>query len=415
MELTRFRESLRQDNYLFLGTDSFDNADSLISTLLDRDCMKAVNRHRTQQKLKDDDNPPQCWQDFLTRLQGYRNRNQNLIISEEWFSIQFGTYQEVGRTALDWIALQEALRDWNVIVVVGYRRLFDILPSAKQQWDRWYSNIKALNAWPPKGRSLEPLFPNVLDDPHLKDDYVPQKTGMQGVKQWSYTDYLTESIGPYFPIKILNMHRGFVRTNFMCEILPNAMRTCAYSRSTDQQEPESKANQEQSLFYDALVTKAAEKGLIDTEKHDRHRTTVKLEEYYEKYLGRSPKDLEQICPPEDQLNYLLERSIAKEKKLMPHLSEEAHRQAFEEAKKKKKFCWVDTDRALMRPELKQFFASLPQGSSNSDARRAPVAPPLQAASSSQFDPRLQPRMGAGQLDVRRLPMGGAHPLVHPGW
>lgn len=253
---------------------------------------------------------------------------------------------------------------------------------------RWVFSLlfspQALNAWPPEGRSLEPLFPKVLDDPHLSDDYVPKKTGQQGVKQWSYTDHLIETIGPYFPIKILDMHRGLVRTNFVCEILPDARRTCASSRYTDQHEPENKANQEQSLFYDVLVTKAAEMGLIDTDKNDRHETAVKLAKYYEQ-SGRGPKDLDQVCPPEDQLNYLLERSIAKEKKLMPHLSEQAHREAFEEAKKKKKFCWVDAETTLARSEFRQFFASLDQpGGVNLEAAhparflRLPVGPPRAA-------------------------------------
>lgn len=377
MELTRFRDILKQDDYLFLGTDSFDGSDMLIHTLLDKECMLAVNHHRTQGRP--DDERPLCWQQFLNRLGEFRNMNKNVIISEEWFSVQFATYKGVGRTSIDWIALQEALQDWNVLVLVGYRRLFDILPSAKSQWDRWHSHIKALNYWPPLGRTLEPLFPHVLDDPHLNDGYLPKATHKQGVKQWCYTDYLLEMIEPYFPVKILDIHLGRVRTNFLCEILPNAKIACQSSRATDAQEPESKANVEQSLFYDAMVTKAAEMGMVDTEKHKRHETVVKLVEYYEEHLGRDPKKLDQICPPEDQLNYLLERSIAKEKKLMPHKLEADHRQAFEVAKHKKKFCWIDAEKALMRPELRQFFASLDNGgvAYNGQAkqtRRLPGAP-----------------------------------------
>ena len=199
------------------------------------------------------------------------------------------------------------------------------------------------------------------------------------IPRWCYTDYLLESLGRYFPIKILDIHLGRVRTNFVCEILPNAKETCQRSRATDAQEPESKANVEQSLFYDAIVTKAAEMGLVDTEKNKRHETVVKLAQYYEEYLGRDPKELDQTCPPEDQLNYLLERSIAKEKKLMPHKLEADHRQAFEEAKRKKKFCWIDTEKALMRPELRQFFANLDNGGADysgqqQQAQRLPGAP-----------------------------------------
>ena len=139
MELTRFSDFLEKDNYLFLGTDSYDRTDLIIDTLLDKDCMRAVNRHRTG---LGNEETPECWQKFKNRIDGFREQNRNLVISEEWFSVQFATYEQAGRTAVDWIALQEALEDWNVIVVVGYRRLFDILPSAKQQWDRWRGHIK---------------------------------------------------------------------------------------------------------------------------------------------------------------------------------------------------------------------------------------------------------------------------------
>jgi len=318
--------------------------------------MLEVNRHRTRRLPQQD--APKCWQSFQTRLQQFRMEGKNLIISEEWFSIQFVEFAEVGRTSVDWVALREVLRDWNVIVVVGYRRLYDILPSAKQQWDRWFPHIKALNEWPPQGRVLEPLFPNVLKDPHLADDYIPQKIMLQGVKQWSYTDYLIKSIGPYFPIKIMDFHRGNIRTSFLCEMLEGAWNSCSTSRQMDESGEESKANQEQSLYYDVLVTKAAEIGWIDTATYHRRDMVVRLLTYYEQTLGRTTNELEVICPPDDQLDYILERSLAKEKKLMPHLSEDDHRDGFALAKRNKKFCWIDAEKVLMRPEIRHFFLSL---------------------------------------------------------
>lgn len=322
---------------------------------MDIGCMLEVNHHRTRGIPED---PPKCWRSFVRRLQRLRRQRKNVIISEEWFSVQFAEFDEVGRTSVDWVALQEALSDWNVIVVVAYRRLYDILPSAKQQWDRWQPHIKALNAWPPEGRIVEPLFPNVLQDPHLGDDYIPQKTHLQGVKQWSYTDYLIKSVGRYFTIKILDFHRGYIRTSFVCEMLEGATNSCIRSRQMDRAGEESKANPEQSLYYDALVTKAAEMGWVDTDVYGRRETTVQLMTYWEETLGRDPRELDVICPPDDQLEFILERSLAKERKIMPHLSEDDHRAGFEEAKWKKKFCWVDAEKALMRREIRHFFQHL---------------------------------------------------------
>jgi hypothetical protein len=356
LELTNFRETLKEDNYWFLGTSSDDKYDPLMEFLLDRKCMLQVNKLRSQGSY--DDMPP-CWQSFLTRLEQLHAQNRNIIMSEEWFSIQFAEYEGVGRTSVDWAVLKDALRDWNVLIVVGYRHLFDIMPSAKQQWDRYYPHIKALNDWPPQGRTLQPLFPGVLEDPHLGEDYVPQNSHLQGVKQWSYTDYLLETIGPYFPMKILDIHKeGTVRTNFMCEILPHAPRSCSLSIRRDRETPETRSNAEQSLFYDALVTAAAAKGWIRTERHTRRATALQLRAHWEDTLQHKPQDLEQICPPDHELEILLAKSLAKERKIMPHLSEDDHRKAFEVAKKKKKFCWVDTERALAQPEVSTFFFTM---------------------------------------------------------
>jgi hypothetical protein len=255
--------------------------------------------------------------------------------------------------------LKDALRDWNVLIVVGYRRLFDIMPSAKQQWDRYYPHIKALNDWPPQGRVLQPLFPDVLEDPHLGDNYVPQKSYLQGVKQWSYTDYLLETIGPYFPMKILDIHKeGSVRTNFMCDILSHAPQSCSLSILRDREAPETHSNAEQSLFYDALATAAAAKGWIRKEHYKRRAVALQLRAHWEDTLQQKPQDLDQICPSDDELEFLLAKSLAKERKIMPHLSEDDHREAFEVAKKKKKFCWVDTERALARPDVSNFFFTM---------------------------------------------------------
>lgn len=171
------------------------------------------------------------------------------------------------------------------------------------------------------------------------------------------SDYLIESIGKYFPYRILNFHGGKLRTNFLCDIVPNAPASCALSRSMDQF-PEAKANPEQTLFYDAIVTAAADKGWIDKTQYRRPDVAQGLRDYFEKMLKRSPTDLPQSCPPDSELEVLLEASIAKEKKLMPHLSEDDHRRAFHEAKMKQKFCWIDTERVLEQPELRNYFKGL---------------------------------------------------------
>jgi len=76
--------------------------------------------------------------------------------------------QNMERTSIDWKALADLLENvgYQPIIIVGYRRLGEILPSAKQQWDQ--EGGVCVGKWPKDGgRILQPLFPNVLNDPRL--------------------------------------------------------------------------------------------------------------------------------------------------------------------------------------------------------------------------------------------------------
>jgi hypothetical protein len=76
-------------------------------------------------------------------------------------------------SSVHFAALEGALAGkWQLLVVVGYRRLYEWLPSAKQQTDRWMPAKRKLNKWPTDsgrrsiggggGKSVEPIMPWIL-------------------------------------------------------------------------------------------------------------------------------------------------------------------------------------------------------------------------------------------------------------
>jgi hypothetical protein len=367
--LTNYRDVLERDGFFYLGQIMRDETNmwkhvhgEILDILKNRACMQSVNRAR----VLDAEVYPLCWQRLRQLLEFHAEKNESIILSEENFAIKYADMlPPLNRTAVDWIALAELLDylDVQPLVVVGYRRLCEIMPSARQQWDHWSRSNRRLNLWPAHGgRSLEPLFPGILNDTRLGDDYVAYK--IPGTIQWSNTDHLLKTIGPYIPIRLLNMHEPeTIRTNLICHVLPYAPEACRQSQLDDARDPAKHYNKQVSNFYDALATAAADRKWLDVKKHVRHEVVLATQEYYEGKMQGNPLDLPLICPPDDQLQVLLERSLVKESQLWPaevaHSWKPAHVASFERSKNSKTYCWIDVNTTLStQPHWQEFFSSI---------------------------------------------------------
>ena len=366
-EMSRYGQYLRQDNYAYLGQLMKKDAASIfehwhgpmLKMLKDRECQRHVNRARL-----DGEDWPDFWKAFLDLLQTRRDEGRSIIFSEEDLAIKFAHMAgDMGRSPIDWPSLKMALeeQDWEPIIVVGYRRLYEIMPSAKQQWDRWTRNNDGLVLWPPDGRTLQPLFPGVLRDSRLYDNYVPQF--IPRTIQWSYTDHLVRMISPYLPVRLLNMHDPLsIRSTFLCRVVPFAPNACRQSQIDDANVEETHWNGEESLFYDAIATEAAGRGWFDKSKFDRHQVVLALRDYFENERGGNPNNLPLICPNSTQLEVLLERSLVKEQQILTeHVAEtmkDEHIDGFWKAVARNKFCWINVDETLEDPHWKQFFSEI---------------------------------------------------------
>ena len=293
-ELIKLEKSqvLMQDNYHYAMSE-FGEKYAGVLKLFDSNCHRELGSIRKSHNVTDGQNVTNvlrnvpCWKEVLHDLHQYRQNNTNLIFSSEVVSTQSLTMKrpwfKYGPFA-DWPLIRSTIsKDWQIIIVLGYRRYVDWLPSAKQQFERWMPNKPKMITWPQyRGKAIEPIFPNFASP-----KFVPGPGTEIGYRD---TEILLQMITNHaeLPIKILNMHSNeTIRTEFVCNILPMAATTCLYSRAKDTTDgPLPIVNPSQSLFYDALAMAAAKENLFDVSKIRRHKMVLAIEKYHKECLQK---------------------------------------------------------------------------------------------------------------------------------
>jgi len=323
--------------------------------------------------------PPSCWEDLLAELDQHEGRN--LIVSEEgfgtlWLDKDLWDPKNDGNAANQYSVMRNLERAldgrWEIVVVVAYRRLYEWLPSAKQQLERWHEIKKNLNQWPGKqgGKVLKPLFPDYA----LHHPYVdPQSRRPKGYRYTSdIVDYFHQHYNNDNTVttRILNFHSpAGVNTELFCRMIPHAPTACA----TAQRQADPVVNARQSdQAYDRLVTTASQHyGWIDTARYARHDVAVAAQRYHEQRdPGTTVAHLARTCPSRDQLQILLDASLRMEARILfpeppqgvmeqqrRQKQEQEHRDAFWEAAALHKFCSVDPQAELQKEHWRDFFAA----------------------------------------------------------
>jgi hypothetical protein len=290
-----------------------------------------------------------CVQQMIEAVEPFQRKRQSLIISDETIQVSF-----------DFESIHALLRDdWDVSIVVGYRRYVHWLPSAKQQAERWTPEKTRLNKWASKGGlAIQGIFPD-----HWKS------RASNGLP-YMYTDSILAAVPPQLSIQIMNMHmpNSSVRSTFLCEALPLAFHACAASRTRDRIEHnETISNPAQSLAYDRIVMAAEAAGLIRKPNcrpmPRRHQVVVKAQQYHEQVMNQTDLDFPVVCPSDTEYEAFLQESLNYEKIILPHFynskpGAEAHTAEFWEAVATKKYCDVDTARVLGEPHWISFFARM---------------------------------------------------------
>ena len=284
--------------------------------------------------------------DQLDTYPGSKKQSRNIILSEEPFGNQW-------REAKDWKAIRTAIGDhWQVTVVVGYRRFYAWLPSARFQRERIDRNPAQKGPWPDNcGREIRPFFP----------DWWKHWQGT-----FSYTANILEALGSTFPVRIINLHNEEQRsplTTLLCDIMDGeAKKACQRSIQRDKQPTVMNTQTSApSLYYDAIACTAASQGLIDTSTFNRTVVRDAIRHHQEVDLELRPTDLLLDCPSKLELESLLNTSLAMEAKFMPSFARSPgvraqHKADFNKYVEEKVYCWVDSNGVLAQPEWKRFLA-----------------------------------------------------------
>ena len=110
-------------------------------------------------------------------------------------------------------------------------------------------------------------------------------------------------------IHVLNLHTiENPTTAIYCDVLKNKTpNTCHYSQN--QHTPKVHHKGTVSYLYDMIVIEAANRNLIDTSIKTRYEARTDLEKYHTQRINKTYLDLPLMCPPQTQLQSLLDKSI----------------------------------------------------------------------------------------------------------
>lgn len=221
--------------------------------------------------------------------------DKNLVGSNEFLeNLKDGSHQA-------WV---DATRDknnvtrnkWNMRVVVSYRRLHELLPSAYNQHfkkNRIESETRTFghHNWPGihgnyKIPTLSEYLANEVD--------FNEHQSVQTYEAW----------GKHFPVSIFNVHQeGDLISNFVCQAIPGADQMC--QRLTNEDPDKTKTNGSTLLVdYDILAVYAYEQGLVH-EFDYRHALSQAIGEHHQKVK----RDLPRACPDKDALDQLYNASL----------------------------------------------------------------------------------------------------------
>jgi hypothetical protein len=331
--LDLYQPLLSQDNYTFFGP-----ARSPIRTGLSRQCGRNVRKARNHDKPIEQ---VPCWKDMLDALRELRLQGNHVIVSEE----------NMAAKEIKLPLVQDILKDWNVRIVVSYRRYQEWIVSAKNQEERPSSRHFLRSRWPhTSGLPTLPHFP-----------YISEViNGSRPMPLW-YTDKVQARYqeAGFASVVLWNLHASNnLVASFTCDVLKTNS-ACQESLSIGSIP---RVNPSVPLEYDMLATAAAQRGWVNLAL-ERVAVANRTRVHHEQVLGKGTGDFANICPTQIELNGLLEASKSYEHMLLTefYASSQGRRQLeadFETAVQNKKYCSIDTDTVLKDPAWQQFFQSL---------------------------------------------------------
>lgn len=330
----RMQSTLMEDHYVYLGRHApqqIRRPSQLPHLFLNDDCL--------QQAANTPSNPPECWIQRINKIKElYHSRNISIVVSDEALSYE----RQVLPICTDPRFLPtvlSALSDWNVRVVVTYRRYAEWLLSGAKETNQKY----CLDGKRPEGQ-WNGVKCSLYRD--LVQKFLKPTSGVAfGYANWDTSVLAWKQHG--IPVQIMNLHTtNSLTTTFYCDVVPNAPKTCQQSRN--EHPSRENAKHVMTTAYNDIVFDAAQAGLLGevVSEMTRQEFVSKVEEQGVS-MGLQLVDLPLLCPPRSNLNELLQKSLLMERILWGSDGEAEHtREFWELADTRKEFCSVDTQRLL---------------------------------------------------------------------
>ena len=297
-----YKRPLELDNYVYegkfiQGLGRRDLYKEILNGVASAQCMSAIQRSKNN-------NVPQCWTAFLSRLD--QLNGTSIIISEE----TLGFYQKSFGSPQYWNMLQDALsKRYNVMVVITYRRYFHWLMSVKSMLEQTVFRKPLKRVWHDDGGwNAGPTTTEWLVKVMEQPDF-----------DWDYTDKLKDFYQRHdhhrFRTIILNMHNGQDPvTTFLCDVLPRASHACerAMALSAEQKKLVSNPSKELTSYHRITFAIRERYGRYKT-----HKIRQKVFEGVRRYMIENQVTYPiNNCPNATQVQPILEKSIVMERLLL---------------------------------------------------------------------------------------------------
>ena len=261
--------------------------------------------------------------------------------------------------------LKYFLKDWKVVIVVTYRRLFDWLPSYL------FQNYRLFTKWSFGNGVYRPRpFPSFVeycrtrgfiysrDWGHVLDDVHPTEATLK-----QFENYFDNMV-------IFNMHESNldghnIVSYFYCKFLPHADEACKFRLNEGLDESK---NVGTTFNYDLLAEAAHNEGFVDR-KLRKGMIIKTIREHQENDLKLKHYDFPLLCPSPAMEDWLLRLSLEFERRILPiwfmsERGERDHREQFDIALGKKRFCTIDESEAIQNVHWKEFLLNSRVGNKN---------------------------------------------------
>ena len=299
--------------------------------------------------------------EFIDMLNRIKAKGQNGIIVDEALT---------NRAKLRHVkALAKALLpDWNVRTVVAYRRLYELLPSFYNEFNRPQPK-RFVGAWPGEikdGREGVAILPFDLEN---RGKFTRQVHQIESSGRFQ-TEQDVRLYKTYFPdIEILDLH-SLQRSpdaegdpylqHLLCHTIVDAVNSCGAAQN-DRIGHVAKTNPSTPLTYHILAQHAHRQGLIQ-HNVSRPNAVSAIQHYQEDVLNLTSNDFPLTCLSNQTLDRLLNLSLIVETNLFPEpyakKNEAEHRAGFETARAGEKYCHVDADLVLADKGWRSMLSNL---------------------------------------------------------